>query len=286
MRINVAYAVSPKSRKSTRWHDGFTAAMTVISASHDVHWLNLHPDEPRSAESLGRLEDCDFLLAKSNWNWIVDRAVREHCKSRSVPKGLMISGVAPPPGGRVTRFYNVLYYETHWYRAQIETHPCTVHAFGIDTTVMRPEPAVPRDIDWLTVGQVAGYKRPERLLERTGRRVILGDLQNADPALVARLLDGGIELIDFVDYEMLAGYYRRAANVLVPCTIQGGGERSVLEGRACGAAVHVAEDNPKLLQLAALETVWDQHYYGRQLLDGMERASAPARRSLVSFLGL
>ncbi len=72
---------------------------------------------------------------------------------------------------------------------------------------------------------------------------------------MARLQAGGIELIDFVDYQMLAGYYRRAVNVLVPCTIQGGGERSVLEGRACGALVHVAEDNPKLLQLAALPTV-------------------------------
>ena len=103
---------------------------------------------------------------------------------------------------------------------------------------------------------------------------------------MARLQAGGIELIDFVDYEMLAGYYRRAVNVLVPCTIQGGGERSVLEGRACGALVHVAEDNPKLLQLAALPTVWDDHYHGRQLLDGMERASAPAPRRLISYLGL
>ena len=64
MRINVAYAVSPKSRKSTRWHDGFTAAMAVVSESHDVRWLNLHPDDAQSAETLGQLEDCDFLLVK------------------------------------------------------------------------------------------------------------------------------------------------------------------------------------------------------------------------------
>ena len=140
--------------------------------THDVRWLNLHPDDAQSAKTLGQLEDCDFLLVK-----------------------------------------------------------------------------------------------------------------RADPALVARLQAGGIELIDFVDYRCWPAAV--AGQSMCWCRVRSRRrERSVLEGRACGALVHVAEDNPKLLQLAALPTVWDEHYYGRQLLDGMERASAPAPRRLISYLGL
>lgn len=288
MRINVAYAVSPQSRKSGLWHDGFTAGMDGVARMHDVRWLNLHPQEPSLAANLRRLADCDFLLVKSNWNWIVDKAVREHCRSSAVPKGLLISGVAPPPSVRKMLFYDVLFYQTHWYAPQLAAHPLTVHSFGIDTRVMWPDPQVTRDIDWLSVGQVVGYKRPERLLECSGRRVMVGDLSSADPAILETLRAGGVEFVDFVDYETLATYYRRARQVLIPCTLRGGGERAVLEARACGAVVQVADDNPKLQELAGMPTVWDHRYYGEQLLAGMLRVAAlpPERRaSRAGLLG-
>lgn len=288
MRINVAYAVPPQSRKSNLWHDGFTAGMDVVAASHDVRWLNLHPDEAGLEGNIRQLTDCDFLLVKSNWNWIVDTAVRRHCGRLSVPKGLLISGVAPPPSVRKMLFYDVLFYQTHWYGPQLAAHPYTVHSFGIDTNIMRPDPKVRRDIDWLSVGQVVAYKRPERLLECTGRRVMVGDLLSADPAILERLRAGGVEMVDFVDYETLATYYRRAKNVLIPCTVRGGGERAVLEARACGAAVQVADDNPKLAQLAEMPTAWDHRYYGEQLLTGMLQVTSlpPERRaSRAGLLG-
>ena len=272
MRINVAYAVPAASKKASSWHDGFTAAIGCLAQCHEIEWLNLHPTAVDRSRDLRRLGAADFLIVKSNWGWIVDEAVRSHCRSSSIPKGLMISGTARPPDARQMQFYEVLYYETQWYETQLQDHPHRVHAFGIDTSVMRPQADTVRDIDWLSVGQVVGYKRHERLLDRSGVRIVVGDLLKADPKLLTALRQGGVQVIDFVDYTTLAEYYRRARNVLVACTLQGGGERAVLEARACGATVHVADDNPKLQQLLHQSSTWDHRYYAAQLLAGYELA--------------
>jgi hypothetical protein len=44
----------------------------------------------------------------------------------------------------------------------------------------------------------------------------------------------------------------------------------VLEARACGSLVHVADDNPKLQELVRQPVVWDHEYYARQLAAGVE----------------
>jgi hypothetical protein len=53
----------------------------------------------------------------------------------------------------------------------------------------------------------------------------------------------------------LAGLIHRSKEMYIPSTIQGGGERAVLEGKACGVAVTVEPDNFKLLELIELEQV-------------------------------
>jgi glycosyltransferase involved in cell wall biosynthesis len=271
--VNVAYAVPPGSRKAAAWHDGFTAGMEHLADEFDVRWLNLHPDHPDQAGHLKGLDDCDFLLVKSNWDWIVDRLVREHCAGGAVPKGILISGVGDPPRRRRRlRFYDVLWYQTPWYEPRLRRHPHRIHAFGVDTRVMRPLPGVERDVDWLSVGALRRYKRHERLLDKPGRRVVVGDLTDPDPGLLEELRDGGVEVVDFVTYDELGDYYRRARNVLIAAEVEGGGERSLLEARACGARVEIAEDNPKLRGLQEAPEIWDHRYYGEQLAKGIRRA--------------
>jgi glycosyltransferase involved in cell wall biosynthesis len=266
MVINIAYAVPPESRKATLWHDGFTAAVSEIGREHNVRWLNIHPDVPDQGASLARLDDCDFLIVKSNWRWIVDDLVRHH--SKSARRGLMISGTGKPPWRRrALRFYDVVFYETAWYEPQLRRHPDRIHAFGIDTNVMRPEPAVPREIDWLSVGAMVPYKRHERLLDKPGRKVLASDFVGADPTIRKMLENGGAEVLDFRSYSELADLYRRARNVLVASTEDGGGERAVLEARASGCALEIASDNRKLQTLLD-GPIWDHVYYARQLLSG------------------
>jgi glycosyltransferase involved in cell wall biosynthesis len=263
--------VPPASRKAADWHDGFTAAAALLARDADVTWLNLHPDDPSQPEQLARLGDCDCLLVKSNWGWIVDELVRAHSPRKGPPRALLISGTADPPRPWRMRFYDALFYETRWYAPRLKWHRRRIHAFGVDTTVMRPDAAVEPDIDWLSVGALRPYKRHEALLEKDGRRVVLGDLTGADAEILARLQAGGVEVRDFLPYEQLAAHYRRARHVLVAATLAGGGERSVLEARACGAAVEVLDDNPKLRELVEEPEVWDHEYYARQLAGGIER---------------
>ena len=175
--------------------------MEYLQRDVDITWLNLHPDDPSQGEHLARLGDCDCLFVKSNWGWIVDELVREHWPKDGPPRALLISGVADPPRGRRMRFYDVLFFETHWYEPKLRRHPCRIHAFGIDTRIMRPEPPALRTIDWLSVGALRPAKRHDLLLEREGRRVVIGDLVSADSELVARLERGGIEVLDFISYE-------------------------------------------------------------------------------------
>jgi hypothetical protein len=68
----------------------------------------------------------------------------------------------------------------------------------------------------------------------------------------------------------LAALYRSTRLVVFPMATIGGGERALLEARACGATVQVAEDNPKLQHLLRVSPVPDHETYARQLLAGIE----------------
>jgi hypothetical protein len=266
--VNLAYAIPAGSRKATRWRDGFTAAIELLGSRFDVRWLNIHPTAPDQDSSLERLPDCDVLLVNSNWRWIVDRLVRRRLGRSRPPLALKIAGVGDPPRRRPMRFYDVLFYETPWYEPRIARHPRRIHAFGVDTRVMRPQPGIERDVDWLSVGALKPYKRHDLVTERPGRRVVIGDRVGADAATVSALERNGVELHDFGSYEELAGWYRRSRNVLVGATTEGGGERALFEARACGAQVHTPGDNPKLEQLRDAP-LWDHHYFASRLAEGI-----------------
>ena len=59
-------------------------------------------------------------------------------------------------------------------------------------------------------------------------------------------------------------------NVYIPASIQGGGERAVLEARACNIKVTIEDDNPKLKELLTSQ-IYDHHYYSDQLNYGIKK---------------
>ena len=99
------------------------------------------------------------------------------------------------------------------------------------------------------VGRLAAFKCPLRLLEKEGTRVAIGDLASAPHETRRSLEDDGVVVLDYLPQAELATYHNRAKRVLVACELQGGEERSVLEGRACGCDIEIADDNPKLASL-------------------------------------
>jgi hypothetical protein len=273
MRINVVHAMPHSSSAFGIAEDGFTAAMELVGNHHDVRWLNVHPHNPGHEAEVALVRDADFVLVRSDWGWLpcqaADRALFRHPE---VPVGLVIAGSSPAPPLVAQQRFDVLFYETPWYAPFVAEHPRAVEAFGIDTRVMRDMQHPEREWDWLMVGRFAAFKRPEALLAKRGRRLAIGDMSGARPELIESLVAGGIEVRDQTTQEGLAELYNRSKRVLVPCTLQGGGERAVWEARACGCAVETAPDNPKLASLLRGPVAGHEHY-AALLLAGIEQAA-------------
>lgn len=264
LRINLVHAVPQVAQAYGQDHDGFTAAMEVVARNHDVSWLNVHPSNSDSSENARGIADADFVLVRSDWGWYPCQAADRALQGRAdVPVGLLIAGSHAPPSVTESLRFDVLFYETPWYAQFVAEHPFVVEAFGVDARYMHPGDG-PRDIDWLMVGRLASFKRPEEILKKEGRRVAVGDLASAPEDLRARLEADGVQVVGFMHYRELAEYYRRARSVLAFCELQGGGERSVVEGQASGCAVEIAPDNPKLASLLEVP-VRSHEEYGQRL---------------------
>lgn len=283
MRINVVHALPRTSSAFGKDEDGFSAAMRVLADRHDVRWLNVHPANPDHRKQRSLICDADVVLVRSDWGWYPDRAAAAALARTARPCALLIAGSSRPPTLRQQMRYDALLFETPWYAQFVTEHPFAVGAFGIDTDVMR-DLGRSRDIDHLFVGRLASFKRPLRLLDKPGQRVAVGDFASASEEIKRRLTDSGVELIDHVSQEELAQLYNRSRSVFVPCELQGGGERAVLEGRACGCAVEIADDNPKLASLLDAP-VRSHRDYAREIERTLEavlagcRVAAPVKRA-------
>ncbi len=262
MIINVVHAVPESASAFGRDHDGFTAALEVVGRDHDVRWLNVHPYNDDHRARARQIPDADFVLVRSDWGWLPCAAADRALFGRTdVPSGLLIAGSSPAPPPARQRRFDTVFFETPWYAPFVAEHPFAHLAFGVDSRAMRNHHREHRSWDWLMVGRLAAFKRPEQLAARAGRRLAIGDLSSADPAVVATLRDSGVELRDFVAYDELAELYNDSRRVLVPCTLQGGGERAVVEAMTCGCDVEIAPDNPKLASLLG-RPVADHEAYG------------------------
>jgi len=279
---------------------GFMAAMNMLRDVHgyELLLLNIHdlqgvlPGSDRYNKEMRKYDKVDLLFVKSNWEWIPDQFVRSvHLAHITKPKVLLISGVAPlPEDAQVVQFYDGLVYETLWYYhwQRLSSHHANVHqAFGIDTTIMRrrqEEMATVKTWDLLFVGWMAPWKRLELFVARfqllcavaksQGKKrpaaIAIGKLDATEDSMsiIQMLQNNGIIVRTEVPYSELARLIQDSKEMYIPSTVQGGGERAVLEAKACGVVVRVEEDNPKLKELAALVDVPGPMKYA----DGLHRA--------------
>jgi len=270
--VLVAYAAAPGSVKASSWSDGFVRAVSLLAPEIESEWCNLEdPDDERHFRS--KLRECDVLLTKSNWGWIVDRYVRRNTLLSRTPRTIMVSGIAPPQPWWRTKFYDVIFYQTEWYRRFLPDDRLLVHAYGTNTSFLYPRNQ-PGDFewDWLCVGNIRAPKRPDMLLGKSGRRLAIGDLKQSDPALIQRLRDDGVVVRDYVPLEQLRELYWSARRVYVPARLDGGGERQIMEAVACGAEVVIEQDNPKLAEVLASTSKWTEQYFADQLRFGLLKA--------------
>lgn len=216
-------------------------------------------------ETLFNHELYDFVLGWGGFESKVERAIRDlPCK-----KGLCIGGNAFPPIH--TDDYDVLFFETEWYRPQLTEHRNAVKAFGVNTQIYYPNP-VDKLFNIITVGAFANWKRHFMLRGRSGKRLAVGQIQKGNIEesmnIALHLVKDGVIVSDMVEPEYLAKLYNASYLCYIPSDINGGGERAILEARACGISVECAGDNPKLKELCVCP-VPTEHDYATKLKEGI-----------------
>jgi hypothetical protein len=239
-------------------NDGINKAVDILGFDR----YNIGDDIPN-------FQEFDFILGHGAFHSKVDMLLR----TLSNKKGLCI-------GGNVnlqdTDCYEVLFYETEWVKNFLNLKGNLVHAFGTNTQLYNTNDITLnryKCFDYISVGSLAKWKRHELLKNKKGVKMVIGEIQKDNYAesfeIASSLMKQGIGVLPQIDDLRLATIYHSSRNVYVPADIYGGGERAVLEARACGINVEVGEDNPKLKELLT-SPIWDENYYANQLKKGIE----------------
>lgn len=255
------------------WDDGLAAGLKFLAENwkqdYQIFYLNL--SDKKADKSISQVDKYDFMLGWGAFNSPVDQWIVTAKSNHSKKKyGLCIAGNAFPPD--TMNRYDVLFYETEWYKPQIEKHKNIFHAFGVNTNIYRPM-KLNNVWDWITVGSFSFWKRQEKLLDKEGTILAIGEIQidNLDESMqiIGPLMVQGCMISNMVHPYRLAQIYNMSHACYIPAELEGGGERAVLEARACGIEVDVEDDNPKLKELCYSE-IWDYKYYAEQLKKGVD----------------
>lgn len=249
-----------------KWMDGLWAALNLLEEDFEIKRTNLQEPEILTP-------NYDFILGWGGFQSRVDQYIQVNLNYYSTAKkGLCIGGNAFPAHAG----YDVLFYETKWVRDNLQLNMVCdnlVHAFGINSDIYNkidiPTPIV---WDYIGVGSLSYWKRWELMKNKKGNKLVIGEYQKDNEIESSRiatdLLRGGVMVQDAVSPFDLANYYHWSRTLYIPAEVNGGGERAILEARACGLPVEIEEDNPKLKELLDCE-VWDHKYYAKKLKEGI-----------------
>jgi len=252
------------------WMDGLSQAIDLLGKEHTVTKWNLSNEKGLPHESY------DSVIAWGAFGSKPDMLVRAnmvHAKK----KLLCLAGNATAvPTDKV---YDVIFYETEWVKNNYlkDVKGELIHAFGINSQLFNQTPGnlnmpVPMIFDYLGVGSFSSWKRWEKMAEKTGIRMVMGEYQLGNEAeslqIIRNLIRGNVWVSNSVNPFWLSTFYNASRCIYIPATLEGGGERSVLEARASGTKVEIESDNPKLQELLECP-IWDEFYYVNQLKKGL-----------------
>lgn len=234
------------------WKDGLWAAIQLLLKDFEVVTYNLQTDK------LPPENEFHMVLGWGGFESPVERKIRD----MKIPKGLCIGGNAFPPVHADD--YDVLFYETDWYKPLLAGHRNAIKAFGVNTNIYFPTNST-KVFDIITVGAFANWKRHYMLQKYSGNRLAIGQIQkgNKDESfnIIDHLLFEGVMVSDMVEPEQLAKLYNASHLCYIPADLNGGGERAILEARACGIMVDCEPDNEKLTGLLKCDVPTEENYY-------------------------
>jgi hypothetical protein len=241
--------------------DGLWAALNILEEDFEIMKINI------ATEPLAVIAGADFILGWGGFNSPVDKKLTESIGD--IKKGLCIGGNAFP----YHEGYDVLFYETEWSKKHLGLPESSIHAFGINSDIYNePNLPFPLIFDYIGVGSLSYWKRWEKMADKKGMRLVVGEYQKENEQessrIATHLLRSGVMVSNMVSPYDLSNFYHWSRTAYIPATIDGGGERAVLEARACGLKVEVENDNDKLQELLT-SPIWDEKYYASQLKKGI-----------------
>jgi len=250
------------------WYDGLYMALQELGKDFDITKFNL----AFSNDFVAPDEEYDFFLGWGAFNSSVDHWMTGGGKDDK-KIGLCIAGNTFPPTG--ANNYDVLFYETKWYRPQIAFHKNIVHAFGVNTDLFFKSDIVsPIVWDYIGVGALADWKRWDKMKDKKGTRLVVGEYQKGNEEESSRialdLIRNGITVSDMVSPFDLSNLYNWSRTLYMPSNVNGGGERAILEARSCGLNVEIEDDNPKLKEVLEWDPIPDYKWYAAQIKKGIE----------------
>lgn len=261
---------------------GLWAALDELEKDFEILRLNLWEHNQKVAEKgvayltelKQQLEQYNFYLGWGAFGSSVDNYLQHSLMLLNNQKrGLCIAGNAFRSLGATN--YDVLFYETKWYRPQINFHPNIVQAFGVNTDIYFPITDIPTPIIWdyIGVGAFAEWKRWEKMIDKPGKKLVIGEYQvdnEIESSRIAQnLIKHGVMVSNMVHPFDLANLYHYSRTLYVPADINGGGERAILEARACGLKVEIEDDNEKLKELVEMETIVSHIDYANKIREGV-----------------
>lgn len=272
------------------WKDGLWAAINLLERDFSVTRWNIHG---LSGDVQREFPTPDFVLGWGAFGSPVEQLLQGMIGKRGNKKykvGLCIGGYSVPTKEQINAF-DILFVETQWSKDWLEKycskkHPPIHHAFGINSDIFKPlgtsisvtgedviQVSESRKIwDYLTVGSFSLWKRQEKICAKDGAKMAIGQIQKDNLqesiGIIGNLLLAHCGVSDMVYPQQLANFYHAAKNVYIPAELNGGGERAVLEARACEIPVEIEPDNPKLEELLTSE-IWNHEYYSNQLREGI-----------------
>lgn len=261
------------------WKDGLWAAIELLDKTLGVRKVNIHGQTINDVKSIGEQVVLGWGAFHSSTDLLLQSLhAQDLALGGNKRFGLCLGGYGFAPSA--IEIYDVLFYETEWSKEWLRTNsndpvlPKLVHAFGVNTDIFRPLGT--HDLwDYMTVGAFSDWKRQDLLLNKPGVKLAVGQIQKDNlyesMGIVSRLVSNGVMVADETAPETLVKLYGHTNTVYIPAHVLGGGERSILEARACGCRVEAELDNPKLQELlpGGLQ-VWDHNYYAAQLKKGIE----------------
>ena len=109
--------------------------------------------------------------------------------------------------------------------------------------------------------------------KKKGRKLVIGEYQqdneNESLSIVRLLVKNGVMVSPAINPFDLVNYYRWSRKAYIPADINGGGERAILEARACGLEVEIEGDNPKLDELLHIIPIPTEIDYYKALKKGI-----------------